>query len=366
MNRREFLGGAAGAATLGLLARGSAARAAAASSVPLPVLMKAGHQHDHSASTLKLLAALGVEHICSGLPSRRLDEAWSVAGLIRLRQHVESFGLHLDAVPLPMSSLPIKRAELPEILLAKDPARDQAIGAVCQMIRNAGRAGIPMVQYNMTLLGVVRTGRVPGRGGASYSTFDYAQAQTTGLTEAGVVTAPIYWDRIEYFLKRVVPVAEEAKVKIALHPNDPGLPADRPFEGVQVVLSTVEGLKRFVDTVPSPYHGLNFCQGTISEMLPRPGEEIYDVIRYFGARKKIFNVHFRNIAGGFLRFTETFPDNGDVDMPRALATYREVGFDGMVMPDHVPVVDGDADRLKAYSYCFGYIQALLQALARTA
>ena len=251
MNRREFLGGAAGAATLGLLARGSAARAAAASSVPLPVLMKAGHQHDHSASTLKLLAALGVEHICSGLPSRRLDEAWSVAGLIRLRQHVESFGLHLDAVPLPMSSLPIKRAELPEILLAKDPARDQAIGAVCQMIRNAGRAGIPMVQYNMTLLGVVRTGRVPGRGGASYSTFDYAQAQTTGLTEAGVVTAPIYWDRIEYFLKRVVPVAEEAKVKIALHPNDPGLPADRPFEGVQVVLSTVEGLKRFVTPYPA-------------------------------------------------------------------------------------------------------------------
>jgi mannonate dehydratase len=149
---------------------------------------------------------------------------------------------------------------------------------------------------------------------------------------------------------------------MALHPQDPAMPKGRGFRGVQTVLGTVDGLKRFVETVPSPYHGLNFCQGTVSEMLEKPGEEIYDVIRYFGSRRKIFNVHFRNIKGRFLNFQETFPDAGDVDMPRALRVYREVGYEGMVMPDHVPIIEGDTGGAQAFSFCHGYIQALLQAL----
>lgn len=340
----------------------SASSSGAAHPAPRPpVRMKVGHQHDHSATTLRLLAALGVEHICSGHLSAKKEE-WSVEALTRLRKHVESFGIALDAVPLPMSSSPIAKAELPEILLAKDPARDRALDEICSMIRNAGAAGIPMVKYNLTFLGVVRTERTIGRGGASYSSFDYAAAkQEPPLTEAGEISAAVYWDRITYFLKRVVPVAEEAKVRIALHPQDPAMP-ETGFRGVHTVLGTVAGLQRFVETVPSAYHGLNFCQGTVSEMLPRPGEQIYDVIRWFGSRGKIFNVHFRNIAGGFLKFSETFPDNGDVDMPRALRTYREVGFDGMIMPDHVPVIEGDTDHARAFAFCFGYIQALLQVM----
>jgi mannonate dehydratase len=362
MPRRDFLGTAAlGAAAVGLggcqaIAAGKKAKA------PPPVLMKVGHQHDHSPATLRRLAAFGVTHICSGHLSAKMEE-WSVDALTRLRQHVESFGVRLDAVPLPMSSAPIEKAELPEILLAKDPDRDRALDNICQMIRNAGAAGIPLVKYNLTFLGVVRTNRTPGRGGASYSTFVYDEAkQEPPTTAAGPVSEQIYWDRIGYFLKRVVPVAEEAKVRIALHPQDPAMPDDTGYRGVHTVLGTVRGLKRFVETEPSAYHGLNFCQGTVSEMLSKPGEEIYDVIRYFGSRGKIFNVHFRNIKGGFLKFQETFPDNGDVDMPRALRTYREVGFDGMVMPDHVPVIEGDTGGHQAFSYCFGYIQALMEAL----
>jgi mannonate dehydratase len=275
---------------------------------------------------------------------------------------VESFGVALDAVPLPLESVPIAKADYPEILLAKDPDRERAMESICQMIRNAGQAGIPMVKYNLTFLGVVRTERTLGRGNASYATFDYDENKPEPLTEAGEIGEDVYWDRITAFLQRVVPVAEEAKVKIALHPQDPGLPKERGYRGVHAVLSSVDGLKRFVQIMPSAYHGLNFCQGTISEMLPKPGEQIYDVIRYFGQRRKIFNVHFRNISGGLLHFRETFPDNGDVDMPRALRTYREVGFDGMIMPDHVPQIEGDPDRYKAFSFCFGYIQALLQVL----
>ena len=110
-----------------------------------------------------------------------------------------------------------------------------------------------------------------------------------------------------------MPVAEEYKVRLANHPEDPGI-GDRMYRGVARVLGTVEGIKRFVSMHESPYHGLNFCQGTISEMLEKPGEEIYDIIRYFGDRNKIFNVHFRNIKGGLLDFTEIFPDEGDIDM----------------------------------------------------
>lgn len=326
------------------------------------MLMKAGHQHDHSPDTLRALAAFGVNHICSGHLSANMED-WSVDALTRLRKHVGSFGITLDAVPLPLSSSYITKAELPEILLAKDPERDRALENICRMIRNAGTAGIKFVKYNLTFLGVVRTRRVPGRGGASLSAFDYAQAkQEPPLTEAGPISEEIYWERINYFLKRVVPVAEEAKVGIALHPQDPAMPKKTGFRGVHTVLGTVDGLKRFVKTMPSEYHGLNFCQGTVSEMLEKPGEEIYDVIRWFGNRGKIFNVHFRNIHGGFLKFAETFPDDGDVDMPRALRTYREVGYDGMIMPDHVPQIAGDPGGQKAFAFCFGYIQALLQQL----
>jgi len=363
MNRRKFLTGAsAGAAMLGL--GGAAAPVVAAVSVARrPVLMKVGHQHDHSEMTLRALAAFGVNNICSGSLGRDVEKGWSLDALGRLRKHVESFGIKLDAVPLPMASSPIAKAEVPEILLAKDPQRDRAIEDICTMIRHAGQAGIPMVKYNLTFLGVVRTARTTGRGGASLSTFDYAIGkQEPPLTEAGRITEEIYWDRIEYFLKRVVPVAEEAKVKIALHPQDPGMPKGQGWRGVETVLGSVEGLKRFVETSASRYHGLNFCQGTVSEMLAKPGEEIYDVIRYFGSRGKIFNVHFRNIRGGFLKFQEVLPDDGDVDMPRALRTYREVGFDGMIMPDHVPQIVGDVGGQKAFAFCHGYIQALMQVL----
>jgi mannonate dehydratase len=180
------------------------------------------------------------------------------------------------------------------------------------------------------------------------------------------VDADAYWERVTYFLERVMPVAEEYKVRMAFHPQDPAMPADKGFRGVHTVLGSVEGLKRFITIAPSPYHGLNFCQGTVSEMLKKPGEEIFDVIRYFGSRGKIFNVHFRNIRGGFLDFQETFIDDGDVDMLKAMRVYKEVGFDGMMMPDHVPAISGDARGFQAFAYTFGYIKALIAAVSAEA
>jgi len=246
--------------------------------------------------------------------------------------------------------------------LGKSPQRDREIDNICEMIRNVSQAGIPAVKYNMSILGVVRTEPSQGRGRSLYSTFSYGDVrQIPPMTEAGPVPADVYWERITYFLERVVPVAEEYRIRIACHPHDPGMPPGG-FRGVETVLDSVEGLKRFIEIKPSPYHGLNFCQGTVSEMLPDPGREIFDVIRYFGQRKKIFNVHFRNIKGKFLHFQETFIDDGDVDMLKAMRVYKEIDYEGMMMPDHVPDIKADPNGYQAFAYTFGYIKALIAAV----
>jgi mannonate dehydratase len=325
--------------------------------------MKLGTQHGDSDDVLRNIAAFGVNHICAHTPSKQLDEKWSVEGLTRLRERVEKHGITLEMVELPTNSY-ITSSGIKNVMLGKSPERDREIDGICQMIRNTAKAGIPRLKYNLTILGVVRTEATPGRGGASYSTFNYANAkEDPPLTEAGPVSADAHWERITYFLERVAPVAQEYKVKIGCHPHDPSIPGGKPFRGVNRVMGSVEGLKRFVSIKENPYHGLNFCQGTVSEMLDRPGEQIYDVIRYFGERKKIFNVHFRNIKGHIGNFQETFPDNGDVDMIRAMRVYRDTGYDGMIMPDHAPRIPGDEGQRQAFAFEFGYIAALIQMMA---
>ena len=217
----------------------------------------------------------------------------------------------------------------------------------------------------MSLLGVLRSEHVPGRGDTVYEKWDAKAALTKNppLTKAGVVGADAFWERIDYFLKRVVPVAAENKVRIACHPQDPGTPPEG-YQGITNVLGTIDGMKRFISMYENPYHGLNFCQGTVSQNLVNPKTELFDVIRYFGSRKKIFNVHFRNITGGRDNFVaEMFPDEGDVDFVQALKVYREIGYEDMLMPDHVPVVvpsDPNAQR-ENFPFAFGYIRGLMQA-----
>src|SRR5262249_15117926 len=142
--------------------------------------------------------------------------------------------------------------------------------------------------------------------------------QDPPLTEAGPIDADKYWERITYFLERVVPVAEEYKVKLACHPQDPGMPRGRAFRRIETVLGSVDGLKKFGSIQASADHGLDCCQRTVSEMLQGPGKELFDVIPYFGSRRKIFNVHSRTIRGGFVNFQETLIDDGDVDMLKGM------------------------------------------------
>jgi mannonate dehydratase len=372
MNRREFVKLAGAGVSVGALAEAvvsaQQAQSAAKSGIVAPTTsprakMKVGTQHGHTDAILRACAAFGVNNICSSLPSPKMDEAWSVDGLSKLRETVTAHGISLDMVPLPMSSSEISGAEMPAIYLGKSPDRDRNIDDICQMIRNCARAGIMQVKYNFTLIGIPRSGTPAGRGGSRYSEFVFAGAkQDPPLTIAGKVDADTYWERITYFLERVVPVAEEYKVRMGCHPQDPGMPKGSGWRGVDAVLGSPDGLKKFVSIKESPFHGLNFCQGTVSEQLEKPGEQIFDVIRYFGSRKKIFSVHFRNIEGGFLNFRETFIDNGSVDMLKAMRVYKEVGYDGMMMPDHVPRVEG-VDNAQGFAYAFGYIKALIAAVS---
>jgi mannonate dehydratase len=248
-------------------------------------------------------------------------------------------------------------------MLGQSPERERDIECIQKLIANCAKAGIPAIKYNMSILGVLRTGRSPGRGGATYSTWRLTEAKPEKpLTRAGRVPADLYWERITYFLDRVIPVANEHKVRMACHPHDPGVPPIEGYQGVDAVLGTVDGLKKFLSIRESPYHGLNFCQGTVSEMLKDPGKEIYDVIRYFGSRKKIFNVHFRNIRGRRDDFMEVYPDEGDIDFVKAMMVYKEVGYPYLMMPDHVPQHPDDPGGLQAFAFAYGYIRALIQAV----
>src|SRR5271170_680435 len=231
----------------------------------------------------------------------------------------------------------------------------------CSLIERLAAAGIPAAKYNLTIIGIPRTEREPGRGGSRNAAFRWSRAdQNVPPGRADIVSEDEYWERIDHFLAAIVPVATAAKVRLACHPQDPYTPPG--YRGVTSVLGAVDGLKRLVTMHESPYHGLNFCQGTVCEMLDDPAREIFDVIRWFGERGKLFNVHFRNIKGRRLDFMEAFPDEGDIDMARAITCYREVGYQYMLMPDHVPQIDGRDPSGVAFAYCYGYIQALLDAL----
>jgi len=362
MNRRDFLLSTAAGTVL------------AAAPIPMPAqpnrgrrraLMKLGCQSGPTSDQrLQFFARHGVRNIC-GIPQESRERGYPTEEeLLRLKERAAKWDISVDMVtPSFLASTHIDRTARPAIMLGQSPERDRDIERFQNLIRNCARAGIPAIKYNMSILGVVRIARTPGRGGTTYGTWRLRDAKPrTPLTRAGRVTADQYWERIAYFLERVIPVANEYKIRLACHPHDPGMPPGTGYQGVDTVLGTVDGLKKLISLHESPYHGLNFCQGTISEMLEDPGREIFDVIRYFGSRRKIFNVHFRNIRGRRDDFVEVYPDEGDVDFVKAMKVYQEVEYPYMMMPDHVPWHEDDPGNGQAFAFAYGYIRALIQAV----
>ena len=366
MNRRQFVASSAGVAALSQLSNEAEAAPAASGK---RALMKLGCQsggYPTNDERLRFFARFGVTHFCGYAKEEENVGYPSVESLSDLRDRAEKNKLTLAMVaPSFLASSHVDRTKRPAIMLADDPERMRDIEKIQNLIKNCGKAGVPSIKYNMSLLGVLRTERTPGRGGAMYSTWRLKEAKDPGLTKAGKVNADQFWERIDFYLKNVVPVANEYKVRIACHPHDPGVPPSG-YQGIDRVLGRVEGLKKFVSMHESPYHGLNFCQGTVSEMLQDPGKEIFDVIKYFGEKKKIFNVHFRNIRGKRDDFQETYPDEGDIDFVKAMKLYRDLGYDGMMMPDHVPQHSEDRGGSQGFAFAYGHIRALIQAVDQMA
>lgn len=319
---------------------------------------------DLSDRKLAWVSQLGVEHVVANTTRdtgiQNDDGTWNVEPIKQLFARVRSHGVSLDVLNLGIEASYYERQRFPD-LWTGGPGRDAAIATIQQNIRAAGEAGAACLKYNCNIVGILRTGRTTGRGGVTYSHFDVAKWTDHSLTPLGQVSYEQLWDNARYVLDRIVPTAEQAGVKLAVHPHDPALPRDRGLRGVYSILGSVDGMKRWVREYDSPVNGFNFCQGTVAEMSTDLTNEVVEAIRYFGGQQRIFMVHFRNIKGGYLNFEEVYPDNGDVDFFRCVKTYMEIGYDGMLCPDHVPHSEADPDNERQHSFCLGYFKGLIDA-----
>jgi mannonate dehydratase len=343
---------------------------------------------------LRLSAQLGVSGIVvdtrPNIGIQGDDGCWDARKVADLRRWVEGFGLRLEVMALDVGSILLDSLRV--------PARAAATAERLRRdIRAAADGGVSTLKYTVAMVGITRTGVVEGRGGTKCSAFraaDYKPEtdarfsywgvvlpedgsgkgpspldakgvpETCGqvmASEAGGISEADGWRAIEYLVEAILPTAEQAGVRLACHPHDPAYPPGG-LNGVHHVIGSLDGMRRFIGLAPSSkVHGFNFCQGTIAEMFTAPTAGVLQAIHEFGPQQRIFMVHFRNITGGYLDFHEALPDEGSVDMVACLRAYRDVGYQGILCPDHVPLSDVDPGRERFFAFCLGYIRGLLQA-----
>lgn len=295
------------------------------------------------------------------------ERIWSAEGMADLAAAVRAEGLQLEAIEN------FEPAHWHDILL-DGPRRAEQIEQVRQIIRNVGAAGIPVFGYNFSLAGVWgRDERPVARGGASSVGYhDPAQPpiprgmvwnmvydeQLYDHEGRNGVIAPIshdeLWRRLEAFLHDVLPTAEEAGVRLALHPDDPPLPTLR---GTPRLVYRADLYQRLLDLAPSPHNGMEFCIGTLAEM--DDGSDIYAVIDRYSRTGRICYVHFRNVRGKVPHYDEMFVDDGDVDMAEAMRILKRNGYDGVIIPDHTPAMSCDAPWHAGKAYALGWMRATL-------
>ena len=257
-------------------------------------------------------------------------------------------------------------------VLLDGPERAAQIEGLKQLIRDAGRAGIPCIGYNFSIAGVYGWTRGPyARGGANSVGYGVGEAETEAPIPDGMVwnmryrperpgTAPVslsddeLWERLQRFLADVIPVAEEAGVTLAAHPDDP--PVDL-LRGTPRLVNRPEKYDRLMSLVPSPRNGLELCLGSLQEM---PGGDIYEHVRRFARSGRIGYIHFRNVKGKVPRYVESFVDDGDIDMAEIVRILRDEGYDGVLIPDHTPEMSCEASWHAGKAYALGYMKALVQ------
>lgn len=292
------------------------------------------------------------------------DNLWTLEGLMALRGEINAAGLELEAIEN------FDPAHWHDVLL-DGPKKKQQVENVKTIIRRLGQAGIPIMGYNFSIAGVC--GRVTGpfARGAALSVgmkgpFEtpmpngmvwnmiYDPAAPTG--HVAPITHEELWRRLGDFLSEIVPVAEEAGVKLAAHPDDPPMPTMR---GQPRLIYQPRLYQRLLDIRPSPANALEFCLGSLAEMTEG---DIYQAVDNYSRQGKLAYVHFRNVTGKVPYYRETFVDDGDIDMIRVLRILQRNNFDGVLIPDHTPQMTCDAPWHAGMAYAMGYMRAALRGV----
>ncbi|MVM29210.1 TIM barrel protein [Spirosoma sp. HMF4905] len=303
---------------------------------------------------MDVLGAVG--GINPGMVGLKDVKPWEYQAVVAVKEAWEKVGLKLRVIEGPPA--------LGEKTKLGLDGRDEEIANFITFMKNLAKVGIDTICYNwMPVIGWYRTQNDrPGRGGALVTAFDYEAIKNLPLTQYGEVSKETLWKNLDYFLKAVVPEAEKAGIKLAMHPDDPQVDSIR---GISRIMNTVDSFKRLLELYPSPNNGITMCQGNFALM----GQNIPELIDYFGKRNKIHFVHFRNVRGGKFAFEETFHDEGIIDMYQAMKAYYDIGFKGPIRPDHVPTMAGDSNEHPGYStigtlYALGYMRGLMEAVSK--
>ncbi len=333
-----------------------------------------GQFNEMTEEKLRFAAQIGATGVQMNTPRLPGEHRWETTDLRQLVEQCERFSLTMEAI----ENVPIHFYD--KAMLGLD-GRDEQIDHYQATIRNMGKAGIPILGFHWMPNSVWRTSRTtPGRGGALVTSFDLALAQQSGNDlsrgyvvkrdervdqvavfdrEEDAVSAEQMWENYAYFVNAVMPVAEEAGVKLALHPDDPPVPS---LGGVARLFRNVEGFKRGAEIANSPAWGLDLCLGCCSEM-PGGAENVYAMIKHFGPRGQILYVHFRDVQGTAPLFQECFIGEGNYDPAAVMLALKRSGFDGFLLDDHVPHMDDDSEWAhRGRAHAIGYLQGLINML----
>jgi mannonate dehydratase len=295
-------------------------------------------------------------------PTFTPGKGWDLDEILRMKDKALEYDINIDSLELPFErDVFLKDGyAVPQFMLNESDEAERELDLVCEMIRTASKASIRVLIFCIKQIENQSTASTTGRGGARCRTWDITQADNKPRYEK-TVTADETWARVSHFLERVIPVAAEYNVQMGNHPGDCWLPSG--FKGIERIMSDFEDTKKYIELYPSPYNGLQFCLGTMAESCVDPATEIYDIVRYFAERKKIFCMDFRNIVGGRNHFMEVFPDEGVIDMHRVMRILYDAGYAYGIDPDHFPCKrDDDPGCRQSAAYHYGYINALIQSL----
>lgn len=324
---------------------------------PAQMRVGIGQLREPAREQLRFIEQLGVEDVIFNFAGQSSDvplsgdASWDFRELVQLRNRVEDTGLRLAAI----ENIPTGFYD--NIMLGRD-GREEQLEGVKTTIRNLGRADIPILGYNwMPNLVWSSSTTYPVRGGAEARAYDHDQMKDAPISHDRTYTETELWDNYEYFLEEILPVAEEAGVKLCVHPDDPPVES---LGGIPRLFRSFENYKRAMNLVESPNHGVEFGLGVFSEM----GEDILNVVKYFGKRDEIFYVHFRDVAGTVPRFHETFLDenNSNYNELEVVQALDDVDFSGVVIPDHVPTMSCDDPWAAGRGFTVGYLKGLLKSL----